>query len=234
MGFFDSSPRFYGTSQTGALPNRLNKRHQAIFETVPGLFAGKQVLDIASHDGRWTFAALKAGASHVIGVEPRAHLIAHANETLRHYGCDHRQFRFIQADIFDWLQKADATFDVVVCLGFLYHTYRHPEIMSLMKRRQPRVLVLDTVVHKAEGMLCLVSRETVAEEAHGFAEGTSREGASYVAHPTLDLVKDYLTHFGFTFLEVDWQSLIRSDGDAEHVEDYARGERVTLICNSSD
>ena len=234
MGFFDSYPRFFETSNTGASPNRLNKRHEAIFETVPDLFVGTRVLDIASHDGRWSFAALKAGASDVVGVEPRAHLVNNANQTMQFYECDKRRFRFIQNDIFNWLQKAGERFDAVLCLGFFYHTYRHAEIMSLIKTCRPKVLVLDTVVHKAEGMLCLVGRELVAEEAHAMAEESSYQGMTYVAHPTLALVKDYLTNYGFSFIEVDWRSLIKSDDNTNCVEDYANGQRVTLICHSND
>ena len=75
MGFFNVYSRFLETSQTGASLNRLNRRHEAIFGSFPEIYVGARVLDIASHDGRWSFAALKAGAAHVIGVEPREHLI---------------------------------------------------------------------------------------------------------------------------------------------------------------
>ncbi len=33
---------------------------------------------MASHDGRFSYAALRLGAAHVTGVEGRAHLVAHA------------------------------------------------------------------------------------------------------------------------------------------------------------
>jgi len=47
------------------------------------VFAGARVLDIASHDGRWSLAALESGAAHVIGVAPRAEVGANGRETLR-------------------------------------------------------------------------------------------------------------------------------------------------------
>ena len=112
MAFFDSYPRFFETSRTGAWANRLNKRHKAIFETIPTLFETKRVLDIASHDGRWSLAALQAGASDVVWIEARAHLIDNANENLRHYQCDSKRFRFIQDDIFHWLRNTDECFDL--------------------------------------------------------------------------------------------------------------------------
>src|SRR3990170_6442773 len=56
--FFDQFPRFYETSQTFAYPSRLNLRHEAIFGENQDIFEGRRVLDIASHDGRWSFASL--------------------------------------------------------------------------------------------------------------------------------------------------------------------------------
>lgn len=44
---------------------------------------GARVLDIASHDGRWSFAALQVGAAHVTGIAGREHLVTDANKTFR-------------------------------------------------------------------------------------------------------------------------------------------------------
>ena len=72
--FFDDYPRFYSTSKTGPSRHRLGARHRAIIEGNERLLVGRRVLDIASHDGRWSFAALKSGAAHVTGIEARPHL----------------------------------------------------------------------------------------------------------------------------------------------------------------
>src|SRR5438046_1422930 len=69
--FFDQYPRFYETSQTGNVAGRLNQRHHAIFTQNADIFPGARVLDIVSHDGRYSLAALKSGASHVLGIEGR-------------------------------------------------------------------------------------------------------------------------------------------------------------------
>ena len=56
--FFDAYPRFYETSKTSASRGRLNLRYEAIFGENADVFRGARVLDIASHDGRWSLAAL--------------------------------------------------------------------------------------------------------------------------------------------------------------------------------
>jgi ubiquinone/menaquinone biosynthesis C-methylase UbiE len=230
MGFFDSYPRFFETSRTGAVSNRLNKRHQAIFATRPEIYHGARVLDIASHDGRWSFAALKAGAAHVIGVEPREHLIQNATATLQLYGCTSDQFHFVQGDVFDFMHSSMDSFDVILCLGFFYHTYRHPELMKLIRRRAPRHLVIDSQVLKSDGLLCAVRKDVITNEFEAAADHTSYNGRTYVAMPSAGLLKDFVEHFGFRMQEVDWAGLI--GGEAQGVKDYADGNRITLICDA--
>jgi len=44
------------------------------------IFDGLGVLDLVSHDGRYSFAALRTGAAHVTGVEVRESLIQKVQE----------------------------------------------------------------------------------------------------------------------------------------------------------
>ncbi len=78
-------------------------RHAAIDAAKVEQLAGKRVLEIASHDGRWSFAAVTAGASCVVGVEPRSELIDSAQANLCKDGVDPVRFQFVQADVFDFL-----------------------------------------------------------------------------------------------------------------------------------
>ena len=61
MEFFDKYSRFFDTSSVGNWPDRLNSRYRAIISANKSLFDGARVLDLASHDGRWSYAALDAG-----------------------------------------------------------------------------------------------------------------------------------------------------------------------------
>src|SRR5690349_21097322 len=55
--------------------NRLNARFKVFMEPFKADFSGSRVLDLASHDGRWSYAALALGAAHVTGIEARPDLI---------------------------------------------------------------------------------------------------------------------------------------------------------------
>src|SRR5438067_448859 len=85
-GFFTSYPNFLKTSEQGAHLDRLNARHVALIATNKAHIEGKRVLDLASHDGRWSFAALQAGASYVHGIEAREHLVENSEINFSLYG----------------------------------------------------------------------------------------------------------------------------------------------------
>ncbi len=54
VGFFGKYPRFLETSGTASKPDRLNLRYEAMIQANCDILEGARVLDIASHDGRWS------------------------------------------------------------------------------------------------------------------------------------------------------------------------------------
>ena len=59
MGFFSTHSRFFESSVVGSWPERLDARYEAIVTPNKDAFTGARVLDLASHDGRWSFAAAR-------------------------------------------------------------------------------------------------------------------------------------------------------------------------------
>src|SRR4051794_17029055 len=139
-GFFDSYPRFLRTSgsETQAGTGRLNLRHAAIIETNLDAIRGRRILDIASHDGRWSFAALMAGADHVTGIEAQPGLVASAVETMAEYEISPDRYRFIVGDVHEVINDlTPESFDTIFCFGFLYHTVHHMRLFSSIARLRP-------------------------------------------------------------------------------------------------
>jgi Methyltransferase domain len=233
--FFDKHPRFYATSRTAAHRGRLNMRYEAIFAENRDIFEGARVIDIASHDGRWSFAALETGAAEVLGIEARDELVDAARENLAHYGVDASRYRFVAGDVFDVLSREEDPVDVVLCLGFLYHTLRYPELMRRIRDRAPRHLIIDTFV---------VRRRRTKPVVHLFTEHTERErnavvdAFSYgdqtlVGWPSVAGLEALVGAYGFAVERYsDWGALLRDNPAMENVTDYAEGRRVTARCVS--
>ena len=147
-GFFDEYPLFYFTSKTSAVPNRLNQRYRACIEWNDAAIRGQRILDLASHDGRWSFAAIKAGAINVVGIEARDYLVEAANANLRKCGISDNSFQFIVGDAFECLDRIEPnTVDTVFCLGFFYHVASHMLLLSKIARLKPKYLILDTALY---------------------------------------------------------------------------------------
>src|SRR5437773_4649551 len=87
---------FRETGTISAHTNRLNWRCEMLLSRNQDLIRGKRVLDLASHDGRFSYACLRLGARHVTGIEFQPELVAAANHTLARLGHQPETFRFLQ------------------------------------------------------------------------------------------------------------------------------------------
>jgi predicted nicotinamide N-methyase len=233
--FFDRFPRFYETSETAAYRGRLNLRYEAIFAENRDIFAGARVLDIASHDGRWSLAALKTGAAEVVGIEARDDLVTAARENLSLYIGDEGRYEFIAGDVFDVLSRQQPEADLILCLGYLYHTLRYNELMSRMRDVNPRYLVIDTQVLPAETRRHVRLRLDRADRQKNAAvDAFSHDGQTLVGKPSVPALEFMLNTFGFEIERFsDWGSLVRDNPRWPGVRAYAEGRRVTLRCVST-
>lgn len=143
-GFFDQYPRFFETSETMPYPNRLNNRYKALIERNRTIIKEASILDLASHDGRWSFAALQSGAKHVVGLEGHLELVEDAQKTCQKYGIDKDRVQFIPGDLFETIKDfKKGFFEVIFCFGFFHMQNRHYEMMKQIERLAPKFLILD-------------------------------------------------------------------------------------------
>ncbi len=240
--FFDDYPRFLETSGTGAEPTataaeakRLSIRHEVMIAGYERILRGKRVLDIASHDGRWSFAAVRAGASHVTGVEARPELVKHAEENLTHYGADPTRYRFLEADVFDLLADPAAhgvEVDVVMCLGFIYHTLRYPELFTGIRKLKAEHLLIDTAVHPSKAKVVRIFGEDVTKQTAGADNPYAHSQRMLTGRPSIPALEMILDIYGFDVVErVDWPGLLRErHPNVQSVQQYREGRRVTWWC----
>ncbi len=234
--FFDEFPRFYETSETAPYRGRLNLRYEAIFAENRDIFAGARVLDIASHDGRWSLAALKTGAVEVIGIEARDDLVDLANENLALYVGSGASYRFIAGDVFDVLGRETLEVDLVLCLGYLYHTLRYNELMHGIRNLNPRHVIVDTKVLRGSRRAVVRLRSDINErQRNAVADPYSYGETTLVGWPSARAVEVLMNAYGFKLERLsDWGSLLRDNPALSVVGDYAKGERVTARYVSTD
>lgn len=225
--FFDRYPRFRETSKTDTRGVRLEHRHRMLIERNRDLLRGARVLDLASHDGRWTFAALREGAEHVTGVEARASLIAGAEANLSAYEAPKSRYEFVESDCIAALERFEpGRFDVVLCFGFLYHTLEHFRLLHLITRLAPRALVVDSrlVDNKHAAIMIGVDDSTLEGAAVPVVSGKAEV---LVGYPTTRALELMLAHLGWTHRYLDWHA--EGFEDWSGVEDYRERRRFTVV-----
>ncbi|HET6563222.1 MAG TPA: methyltransferase domain-containing protein [Marmoricola sp.] len=233
--FFDDYPAFNETSRTAASPARLNLRHEAMIEPNRDILAGARVLDLASHDGRWSFAAHKAGAAHVTGVEARRPMVEAARKTFAAYGVPSDRYTFIRGDLFKVLDRRELDVDVVMCLGFLYHTLRYGELLQGIRRTGARWLLVDTKVTTDAEPTIRVNVNPTRRTANAANDALSNRGQALAGWPSVPALRLMLDVYDYDVEdEYDWPSRLASR-DPELVEAagaYAKGNRVTMRCRA--
>ena len=222
--FFDAFPRFGETSETGPWLDRLNARYMALVDSNRELLRDARVLDLASHDGRFSLAAVKSGAARVVGIELDRRLRDAALENMETYGVPRDRYEFVLGGIIERIDEVEP-FDVVFCFGILYHLTDHMVLLSKIAAREPRHLIIDTHVSQREG--------AVIELRNAFGESPPPPGSYIEGRPTRLALESMLSYFGWTFEYFDWTA--SGLADSEHVGDYRSGKRVSLraTCNET-
>jgi hypothetical protein len=221
--FFDAYPRFLETSETGPWRERLNARYVALIHANRELIRGARVLDLASHDGRFTFAALQNGAARVDGIEHSPSLIDTAYENMAHYGVSRDRYDFVAGDIFHHIDRTDPC-DIVFCFGILYHINNHMLLLSKIAAIQPQYLILDSRISEMDG--------SVIEVRSPLGASPPPPGSDLEGQPSRAALDAMLSYFGWTFEYFDWKGSGLTE--SKHLSDYRNGGRVSVLVTCSE
>jgi SAM-dependent methyltransferase len=129
---------------------RLKYFFAPLTELCGGSLVGKRVLDLGCNAGFWSLAAIEAGADLVVGIDGRQMHIDQANLVFEAKGVDEKRYRFRQGDIFA-TELDEAPFDIVLCLGLLYHVSNPFALMERIAAWNDDLLVIDTTLSTVWG-----------------------------------------------------------------------------------
>lgn len=127
-------------------------------------FYHKRVIDLGCHHSRYTYWALKFGASHVWSVDTG--ISPDYAATLKERGFSSTSFDFVQGDYFDipWPQA-----DIVLAMGVLYHTYRHFELLERIRATKAKQVIVEAMyLSEPEVFVAKVGDPYVHVPSHGW------------------------------------------------------------------
>lgn len=205
--------------------NRHVQRKRYFIEPLVGLFGGslkgKRVLDLACNAGFWSLAAIEAGADFVYGIEGRQMHVDQANFVFEVNKIDRNRYRFSTGDIFKTDFRELGKFDIVLCLGLLYHVSKPVELMERIVQVNTDILVIDTSLSLLPGASFELRRDPLDDP---------RNAIDYemVFVPTRKAVLDLIHQFGY-------QGVVLKPRFTDYTgsQDYRLRSRRAFICSKS-
>jgi SAM-dependent methyltransferase len=203
-----------------AILNRHEQRRRYFFEPLlqvaGGSLKGKRVLDLGCNAGFWASQAIDAGADFLLGVDGRQRQIDQAELVFEAKGVDRSRYRFEVGNIFE--HSFSEKFDVVMCLGLMYHVAKPFELFELMAGAGAEILVIDTVISPANTSIFQVHQEPVEHWLLAVDYET-------VLLPSRQAVVDLAKQFGFETVP-----LALNMTDRAGMLEYYNERRLAFIC----
>lgn len=204
---------------------RLQERHRRIVDANRDAFYRKSVIDLACNNGRWSYAAVHAGAVSVTGIEGRPEKAAEAQKIFDRLGVS-GSHRFEVGDIFDWLHdRAPEPVDTVLCLGVFYHIMDHHRLMSLMSRTGCQTIIIDSGFVRSFRNSVHVQLEDPSAHRNALPKFAGQK-AEFAGFVSLGLMIQMAWNLGFNCRPVVWAPSEIERKNA--VQDYIVGRRYTL------
>lgn len=202
--------------------NRHLQRKRHFFDPLVALcggsLRGKRVLDLGCNAGFWSLAAIEAGCEFVCGVDGREMHIDQARLVFEASGVDPGRYRFLRSDLFDLNMEELGAFDVVLCLGLLYHVNRPVELLERIRSRNTDLLLIDTSLHPGVEPVLHLQHDDLADPR-------SAVESTLVFFPTSAAVIEMVRCFGYRGLV-----LRPAFDDYTEAEDFRDGSRRAFLC----
>jgi tRNA (mo5U34)-methyltransferase len=160
---------------------------------------GKRVLDLFSANGAFAFECALAGAKEVVGIEfdeDRVRCAQFVAEALRRKGMVAPQFYV--ADVYSLADRFSEPFDVVLCMGGLYHIADPPYVLTQIRKLTREKVILQTsgVLPGTDNRATFVIRED--QRSKGLTSIRGGKGVWMLSVPCFQAI---LAHAGFRVLE---------------------------------
>jgi 2-polyprenyl-3-methyl-5-hydroxy-6-metoxy-1,4-benzoquinol methylase len=210
------------TALDAGIINRHEQRKNYFFrplvDLLGGSLAGKRVLDLACNQGFWSLAAIDNGCDYVLGIDGRQTHIDQANFVFDVKGIHKDRYDFRCGDIFDLLDEDLGTFDIVLCLGLMYHISKHMTLLEHISSVNTDLLVIDTYLSRMRKSLLEISKESLDIQ-------TSSIDYELVMSPTKAAILDMVRQFNYHTVV-----LRPAFSDYTGATSYKTGSRRAFIC----
>ncbi len=201
--------------------NQTNQRRSIFFDRLlsvtNGTLEGMRILDLGCNAGYWSLQAIEAGADFVFGIDGRQMHVDQANLVFEAKGVDRSRYQFELGNFFEYPL---GSFDLVLCLGVLYHVSSPVELFNRMAGTGAELLVIDTRVSQLNGNLFVLYTEALDSYRNAVEE-------EVVAYPTRGAIAMLAGRHGYQAVALDVGCITDETG----MNGYRSGARASFICS---
>lgn len=202
--------------------NRHRQRRAYFFEPLlercGGSLQGKRVLDLGCNAGWWSLQAIEAGCEFVLGVDGRRMHVEQAELVFEALEIEPERYELRHEDVFDLSPQELGSFDVVLCLGLLYHVHSPVLLLERAGEMCAGLLVIDTAIASSPDPILMLGSESSDDPRMALKTGA-------VLVPSAAAVVAIAEGIGF-----DVEALERRLPDGSECRDYADGRRRAFLC----
>lgn len=210
----------------------MHERHKRIVAANPDLFKGKTVLDLASHNGRWTYAALIAGATYVLGIKGRQELVDRGLPEFAEFPAE--RYKFICGDVYDQEALARSVghdrFDTVLCLGLFYHIADHYRLIRQMRGFNPSAMIFDSPFVKLDQPMIRFNQEDSGDPSNAMPEHEDVTAAMRGV-ASIGFMRQAAKISGYTQSIVPWRMIDTDHADCvkDYLDPSRDSQRMTIV-----
>jgi len=202
--------------------NRHEQRKRYFFDPLVRLLGGSlegmRVLDLGCNAGFWSLQAIRNGCDYVLGIDARKFHVEQARLVFNVNEVDKSRYSFVTANIFDIDFGRWGSFDIVLCLGILYHICKPICLLEKISNVNRDVLVIDASLSMLPGCALKVRHEDLSDPRSGVQD------LSLI--PTRRAVIQFALQFGYQVAVLKPEFT-----DYMGCHDYENGSRRAFICS---
>lgn len=204
---------------------RHERRRRLFFDPLVELYGGslrgKRVLDLGCNAGYWSLLCVEHGAEFVLGIDGRQMHVDQANLVFEAKEVDPGRYRFVEGNVLTADLDPKPPFQIVLCLGLLYHVSAPVELLRRAAAWTSDLLVVDTTLSLAPGGSFTVRHDPIDDPR-------SSADDALVLHPSRGAVTTVLGDLG-----LDVVTLRPRFSTHRSMVDYRRGTRRTFFASKS-
>jgi len=210
---------------------RLIERKKRIIDANMDAISGKTIVDLAANNGRWSYAAIEAGANKVTSIEGRPERVVEAKNLFAELGVSEK-IETHCGDMYDWLFTNSALRpDTVFCLGIYYHIMDHYYLLKQMAKLKPQTIIIDSGFVRSFRNSVHIQMEdpNLHLNALKVHDAQSTELVGFVS---LGLMIQMSWNLGYSCRPVVWDPEQIQEPNSVH--DYLLGRRYTVRLEKTD